>query len=75
MKPLTLTLIVFCACFAQIPQEPADRGEFPGRDEVEARIQRLLSELEAAPKSGGWRRRAKIGRRIRWYQTPDETSR
>jgi len=22
--------------------------------------------------SGGWRRRAKIGRRMKWYQTPDE---
>ncbi|HWE58934.1 MAG TPA: nucleotidyltransferase family protein [Solirubrobacteraceae bacterium] len=45
------------------------------RRQVEARIQRLLSELEAAPKSGGWRRRAKIGRRKRWYQTPDEADR
>ena len=45
------------------------------RRQVEARIERLLSELEAAPKSGGWRRRAKIGRRKRWYQTPDEADR
>jgi hypothetical protein len=42
------------------------------RRQVDARTQTLLSELEAAPKSGGWRRRAKIGRRKRWYQTPDE---
>ena len=45
------------------------------RQRVEARTERLLSELEAAPKSGGWRRRAKIGRRKRWYQTPDEADR
>jgi hypothetical protein len=42
------------------------------RQRAEVRIRTLLSELEAAPKSGGWRRRAKIGRRKRWYQTPDE---
>lgn len=42
------------------------------RDTVESRIHRLLADLEAAPKSGGWRRRAKIGRRMKWYQTPDE---
>jgi len=42
------------------------------RDRVEQRIQALLADLEAAPKSGGWRRRAKIGRRKKWYQTPDE---
>jgi hypothetical protein len=45
------------------------------RDEVDERIQTLLSNLEAAPKSGGWRRRAKLGRRKRWYQTPDEATR
>jgi len=42
------------------------------RETVDARMQQLLSDLEAAPKSGGWRRRAKIGRRMKWYQTPDE---
>ncbi|MGH2844211.1 MAG: hypothetical protein ACRDKL_11620 [Solirubrobacteraceae bacterium] len=42
------------------------------RQQVAARIAKLLSDLEAAPKSGGWRRRAKIGRRMKWYQTPDE---
>ena len=45
------------------------------RAEVDARSQQLLSGLEAAPKSGGWRRRAKIGRRMKWYQTPDEADR
>jgi len=45
------------------------------RTEVERRTQTLLSELEAAPKSSGWRRRAKLGRRKRWYQTPDEADR
>jgi len=45
------------------------------RELVGARIARLRTQLEQAPKSGGWRRRAKIGRRVRWYQTPDEATR
>jgi hypothetical protein len=45
------------------------------REQVDARAQQLLAGLEAAPKSGGWRRRAKIGRRMKWYQTPDEADR
>jgi len=45
------------------------------RERVEARDRKLVEALEAAPKSGGWRRRAKIGRRMRWYQTPDEADR
>ncbi len=45
------------------------------RHQVHARTQALVAELDAAPKSGGWRRRAKIGRRKRWYQTPDEADR
>ncbi len=39
---------------------------------VSARVSQLLAELEAAPKSRGWRRRARIGRRMKWYETPDE---
>jgi hypothetical protein len=41
-------------------------------ERVDQRVHTLLSDLEAAPKSGSWRRRAKIGRRKKWYQTPDE---
>jgi hypothetical protein len=45
----------------------------PGQRDVAAqRIAGLLSTLEEAPKSRGWRRRARIGRRMRWYETPDE---
>jgi hypothetical protein len=47
-------------------------GDAAVRERVDERVQTLLTDLEAAPKSGGWRRRAKIGRRKKWYQTPDE---
>lgn len=44
-------------------------------DAVRDRVRALVARLEGAPKSAGWRRRAKLGRRKRWYQTVDETSR
>ncbi len=57
------------ATSALLPELVADAEQ---RQVVSERVRSLLGELEAAPKSGGWRRRAKLGRRVRWYQTPDE---
>jgi len=36
------------------------------------RVRRLLDAFEAAPKSRGWRMRARLGERVRWYQLPEE---
>lgn len=47
-------------------------GDDERRQTVDHRAATLLGALEEAPKSRGWRRRAKIGRRMRWYETPDE---
>ena len=38
---------------------------------VVSRIQKLVSMMEAAPKSFGWKMRARIGERTRWYDLPD----
>jgi hypothetical protein len=35
------------------------------------RIDRILSAVEAAPKSMGWKMRAKVGDKRPWYETPD----
>jgi hypothetical protein len=32
----------------------------------------LLAALEAAPKSRKWKRRSRLGERMRWYQEPEE---
>jgi hypothetical protein len=45
------------------------------RQVVAERAARILARLETAPKSRGWRRRARIGRRKRWYELPDEAAR
>lgn len=46
--------------------------EFDGRDRVISEIARLEAAIEEAPKSRGWRMRAKIGERKRWYELPEE---
>jgi len=40
--------------------------------QVSERATTIASALEEAPKSRGWRRRARIEQRMKWYQTPDE---
>ena len=39
---------------------------------VSSRVTLLLERIETAPKSRGWRMRAKIGERKRWYELPEE---
>jgi hypothetical protein len=58
----------------------AERGErfalglpgFGAGERVAARLQRLRREMDAAPKSRGWRMRARVGDRKRWYALPEE---
>jgi len=42
------------------------------REVVANRVSVILERIEAAPKSRGWRMRAKIGERKRWYELPEE---
>ena len=42
------------------------------RTTVDERIGQLLDRIEAEPKSRGWKRRAKVGERKRWYDLPEE---
>jgi hypothetical protein len=42
------------------------------RGAVSNRVTAILERIEAAPKSRGWRMRAKIGERKRWYELPEE---
>ena len=54
---------------AELPLAEADRARVAGR------IDAVTRALEAAPKSLGWRMRAKVGRRVRWYEVPEEVIR
>ena len=42
------------------------------REAVANRVSAILERIEAAPKSRGWRLRAKVGDRKRWYELPEE---
>jgi hypothetical protein len=39
---------------------------------VSQRIKQIIDTMVAAPKSLKWRARAKVGRRIPWYDLPEE---
>ena len=42
------------------------------RQRIAARLQAVLDRIEAEPKTRGWKLRAKIGERKRWYDLPEE---
>jgi hypothetical protein len=44
------------------------------RARITARLQALLDRIEAEPKSRGWKLRARIGERKRWYDLPEEVA-
>lgn len=51
--------------------------ELPGFDAAEAvadRLRRLREALDTVPKSRGWRLRARVGDRKRWYELPEEVN-
>jgi hypothetical protein len=45
------------------------------RSLIQDRINELLGAIETAPKTLGWKMRAKIGTRSRWYQEVSEKAR
>jgi hypothetical protein len=47
----------------------AERG-FP--QQVQERIDKLLTCMEQQPKSFSWKTRAMVGERVRWYELPEE---
>ena len=42
---------------------------------VDVQVAALLADIEAAPKSLGWRARSRVGERIQWYEVPEEARR
>jgi hypothetical protein len=45
------------------------------RDRIGSRIASITEALRAAPKTMSWQLRARVGRRVRWYQLPEEITR
>ena len=40
----------------------------PDRERIRGRIGTVAAAMAAAPKTLGWQLRARVGRRVRWYQ-------
>ncbi len=57
---------------AKVDAYVAAQTDFARRDEGRANIARLRQSIDAQPKSIGWKARARIGDRIRWYELPEE---
>jgi hypothetical protein len=57
---------------ARLPEIAADALPPADAALVTGRVEALRSALAAAPKSMRWRTRAKIGRRVPWYELPEE---
>ncbi len=49
-------------------KEPLEKAPF----DVAAQVSALQAAIERAPKSFGWKTRARVGERVRWYETPEE---
>lgn len=49
-------------------EQPAAKPSF----DVAVPVQALLGTIGSAPKSFAWRARARVGERVRWYETPEE---
>jgi hypothetical protein len=52
----------------------ADTYDMPDREVVQQRLDMLLERIDAEPKTRGWKLRAKIGDRKRWYELPEEVA-
>ena len=44
------------------------------QDRIHTRFDEILARIEEEPKSRGWKLRAKVGERKRWYELPEEVS-
>jgi hypothetical protein len=49
--------------------------ELPESIEISAKVDELEQRLQQEPKTRNWKLRAKLGRRIRWYELPEEVTR
>jgi hypothetical protein len=47
-------------------------GPLPGVYALSPQIETVINHLRTAPKTMGWKVRSMIGRRVQWYELPDE---
>lgn len=55
----------------QLPELAIDPA---ARDRIASGVDAVAQAIDGAPKSRGWRVRARVGERLRWYERPEEVS-
>jgi hypothetical protein len=56
----------------RVREEWTRRAALGTRFDVANQVDALLGEIARAPKSMAWKARARVGERVRWYETPEE---
>jgi hypothetical protein len=57
---------------ARLPDLAAELLDSADAEAVTGRVTAIREALDAAPKSLKWRARSRVGRRVSWYELPDE---
>jgi hypothetical protein len=57
---------------ARLPDLAAELLDAADAEAVTGRVTAIREALDAAPKSLKWRARSRVGRRVAWYELPDE---
>jgi hypothetical protein len=55
-----------------VTEELGRRAPEGASHDAAAQVAVLLEAIAAVPKSVGWKARARVGERVRWYETPEE---
>jgi hypothetical protein len=66
---VTDNLAACAGLLGELVRDPGARATIAGR------ISAITGGLESAPKTIAWRVRARVGRRVRWYELPEEVVR
>jgi hypothetical protein len=69
-RTVTLNLTRITALASGAGQRLVPAG---GKHDAIEQLAVLSNAIEATPKSLRWTARAKVGERVRWYETPEET--
>ena len=56
----------------QAAEEARRRGADGVSNDPVTQAVALLAAIDTAPKSIGWKARARVGERVRWYETPED---
>jgi hypothetical protein len=66
-RTVTMNLEKVCALAQQYPQLTDEQ-----KAKVEAQVKDAMDQLDKEPKSMGWKLRARVGDRVKWYKDVDE---